>query len=146
MNCSMQLPANFCDQLSATLDVTLLEVPTNNPADIIDSTQDYIVRVDVELSSKIKKLICGEWKIQVAVEGLGTAKEFDVSQTIKMDNCNTAPDRADITIHGSDFGVASGDSGVFYIVVSVLALDPCDHKPIGIAGFCKLGPVMVFSN
>jgi hypothetical protein len=145
MKCSIQLPANFCDQLSATLDVTLLEDPSKPPVDIIDSTQDYIVRVDVELGSQIKKLICGEWKIRVAVEGLGTAKEFDVRRIIPMDNCNPAPDRTDIRIHGSDFGVAPGDSGVFYIVVSVMALNSCDHKPIGIAGFCKLGPVMVFN-
>lgn len=146
MICSIQFPASFCDQLSAALTVDLIEVPTNLPANIISTTQSYIIRVDVELVSQIKKVLCGEWKICVAVEGIGTALEFDKKATIPMDNCNPAADRCEITILGTEFGVALGDSAVFDISVAVMALDPCDHLPIGIAGFCKLDPVMVYNQ
>lgn len=145
--CVIEVPPRFCDQLNATLTVALLEEPSYAPTNIITVNQDYIVRVCVELGADIKKLLCGEWVLSVAIEGIGPAKEFKKTQIIPMDNCNPKPDCWDFRIKGSEFGVSSGGDAagdVFYIVITVVARDSCAHKPIGIAGFCKVGPVMVF--
>ena len=144
--CVVQAPQSFTDQLNAKLAVTMLEVPDRNPTNIIDTTQKYIVQVSAELGAQIKKLLTGEWCVSIAVEGIGPAKEFKLSKVIPMDNCNPAPDTVEFELPGSAFvdGQEAGCGDVYYIVVTVVGRDPCEHKPIGLAGFCKLGPVMVF--
>jgi hypothetical protein len=147
--CTIEVPSKFCDELSATMTVEVEEFPSHAPASIIKCDQEYVVRVCVELGSSIKKLLCGYWCICIAVEGIGEAREFKLCQTIPMNNCDPKPDCYEFRIKGSDFFLpgtcdptSCGD--VFYLVATVVGLDPCEKKPIGIAGFCKVGPVMVF--
>lgn len=144
--CTIEVPPSFCDELNASLGVTLLEVPAYKATNIINHNQSYVVRVAVELGARIKKLLCGEWCISVAVEGIGPAKEFRLVKVLDMNNCDPNPDTVDFELPGTMFEGEQTDhcGDVFYIVITVVARDKCEHKPIGIAGFCKLGPVMVY--
>jgi hypothetical protein len=141
----MEFPPAFRDQLSATIGVDLLESPSYAPVNIINKDGKYIVRVSVELAAVVKKLICAKWCICVAAESIGSGQEGEKCTELKMDNCNPEPDSVDIEIPGE--WLAGGDAKcgkVFYLVVTVVALDNCDSKPLGIAGFCRVGPVMVY--
>ena len=143
--CVMEFPPAFRDQMTATIGVDLLEAPDYAPVNIINKDGKYTVRVCVELAAAIKKLICGTWCICVAAESIGTGADRDKCVELPMDNCNPAPDCVDIDIPGEWLAGDSAKCGkVFYLVVTVVALDNCDKKPIGIAGFCRVGPVMVY--
>ena len=152
-HCNIQFPDGFCDQVTADMHVHLLEVPGDAPTNVIKRDQSYRVVVHVELGSQIKRMLCGEWCVSVSAEGVGTAGERKEVKTVKMNNCSDAMDEAVFDLDGSWFtpgaddtppihGKACGD--VYNLVVTVVALDPCKHEPIGIAGFCTLGPVMVY--
>lgn len=143
------------DELNAELAVELIEQPSDAPARIINRDQHYIARVTIEMDSKIKHLICGKWCISVAAEGIGKAGEGKEVVTIPMDNCNNEHDTVDIVLPSSFFAPgpdtvepkhdkAEVCGDVFKLVVTAIALDNCEGKPIGIAGFCTLGPVMVY--
>ncbi|EIJ34540.1 hypothetical protein [Thiothrix nivea] len=145
--CVMEFPPAFKDQLTATIGVDLLEAPEYAPVNIIKKGQKYVVRVCVELNAQIKKLICADWCICVAAESIGIGQEGEICETLCMDNCNPEPDCIDIEVPGEWLGEGDVKCGrVFYMVVTVVALDKCDKKPIGIAGFCRVGPVMVFGD
>lgn len=146
--CVIEVPPSITTQLNATITATLLEVPAFEPSNIINHDQEYVVRVCMELGSSIKRILCGEWCVNLGVESCGPAKEFRLSQVILMDNCNDAPDCVEFRIRGRDFENADSNhcGDLFQFCVTVIARDACanSHKPIGIAGFCKLGPVMVY--
>ena len=143
--CTMEFPPAFQDQLTATIGVDLLEEPSHAPVNIIHKNGKYIVRVCVELAAAIKKLICGKWCICVAAESIGSGMEGEKCIELKMDNCNPDADCVDIEIPGEWLAEDGAKCGkVFHLVVTVVALDNCESKPIGIAGFCRVGPVMVY--
>jgi hypothetical protein len=145
--CTVEVPERICTQLRAKLTATLLEVPAHTPTNVINVNQAYVVRVCVELGSEILKLLCGEWCISVAVESCGASPDFKLTKVISMDNCTPGPDCWDFRIDGRDFGLTPEECGnVFHFCITVVARDSCEHRPIGIAGFCKLGPVMVYSG
>lgn len=144
--CVIEVPPTICTQLNVTLTASLLEVPSYSPSNIINVNQSYVVRVCAELGSDIQRILCGWWCFSVAVESCGPSPDLKWTKQIKMDNCTPGPDCVDFTINGSDFGVKPEECGnVFNFCVTMVALDNCDKKPIGIAGFCTLGPVMVYS-
>lgn len=146
--CIMEFPPTFTDQLKASINVDLLEQPSYEPAAVIKKGQKYIVRVSMEMAAAIKKLICADWCVCVAAESIGAGTEGQVCETLSMDNCNPAADTVEIAITGDWL---AGDNPakcgqVSYLVVTVVALDKCEGEPLGIAGFCKVGPVMVYSG
>ncbi len=146
--CSVEIPNRFCDQLGATLTVSLTELPSHLPTNIISCDQSYEIKVCMELTAVFKKIFCGYWCVNLAAESCGPGKEWSAgSQVIKMDNCDPQTDDCvTFIVKGSDLieCPSTGCGEVFYFCVTMVALDPCDKKPIGIAGFCKLGPVMVY--
>ncbi len=148
-HCPMQLPDGFCDQLDAHMHVHLTEVPNDAPVNVIDRTQSYRVTVHIELSAQMKRLICGTWCISVACEGAGTAGEKNVTKQMEMNNCDDGMDECVFDLPG-DWFTPSGDGkegcgDVYNLTVTAIALDKCEGKPLGIAGFCTLGPVMVYN-
>lgn len=144
--CSIEIPPRFCDQLGATMNVSLSELPSYLPTNIINHNQSYQLKVCLELSAAFKKIFCGKWCINVAVERCGPGPDFMRTKTIDMDNCNPQEDCVTFTINGRDFETANSNhcGEVFHFCITAVALDPCEGAPIGIAGFCKLGPVMVY--
>lgn len=146
--CSIEFPPAFCDAFKTSyFGAKLYEDPAYAETNIINTSQNYVVEVCIELESRIKKLICGKWCVSVHVESVGKGPEFDRNVVIDMNNCDPNPDCIKIKLSGSDFHAEGGEGHcghVSYIAVTVLALDHCDSKPIGIAGFCRLGPVMVY--
>lgn len=143
--CTVEVPKAFCDALTATMTVDLLEVPSHAPTNVINREQSYEVTVSVELGALVKRLICGEWCISIAAEGIGPAGEPKQTQVIPMTNCDDEPEKAVFKLNGTWFGGGGEGCGdVYYLVATVIARDSCEHKPIGIAGFCKIGPVMVY--
>ena len=151
--CSIQVPDTFCDQLAADMHVHLYEVPSDAPTNVIDRSQSYRVVVHIEMSAQIKKLICGKWCVSISAEGIGTAGERKDVKIIDMNNCSDEMDEAVFNLDGSWFTPGSDDTppvatkscgDVYNLVVTVVALDSCEQKPMGIAGFCTIGPVMVF--
>lgn len=146
--CSIEFPPAFCDALKAShFSAKLYEVPAYAETNIISTDQSYVVKVCIELDAKIKTLLCTKWCVSVHVESVGKGPEFDKNVVIDADHCDPSPDCVEIEIKGSEFHTEGGDGHcghVSYIAVTVLGLDRCTGKPIGIAGFCRLGPVMVY--
>lgn len=143
--CTVEVPRRFCDALTATMSVDLFELPSHEPTTVINRDQKYLVEVCVELGAAIKKLLCGKWCVSVAAEGVGPASEKKMTKIIPMNNCDPKPDCVTFDLPGEWFEGGGGVCGdVYYLVVTVVALDSCEDKPIGIAGYCKIGPVMVY--
>ncbi len=152
-HCSIQLPDGFCDQISADMHVHLYEIPGDSPVNVIKRDQSYRVVVHIELSAQLKRLLCGQWCVSVMAEGAGTAGERKDVKRVRMNNCSDAMDEVVFNLDGSWFTPGSDNTGpvaeggcgdVFNLTVTAIALDGCEGEPIGIAGFCTLGPVMVY--
>ncbi len=151
--CSIQFPDGFNEQLSAKMHVHLLEQPSDQPTNVINRDQRYRVVVHIELSAQMKRMLCGEWCVSVSAEGIGTAGEHKDVKNVKMGNCSDQWDEVTFDLDGDWFTPGADDTApitnkacgdVYNLVVTAVGLDPCKHEPIGIAGFCTLGPVMVF--
>ena len=146
--CLVQIPDSLIADLNAKATATLLEVPANNPTNIISHDQKYVVRVCLDFQSKWKKIICAEWCINLGVEGCGSAKEFGRTAVIKLDPCKTTPDCYDFEIDGKDFESANSNhcGEVFSFCLSGILRDSCpgSNLPLGVAFMCNLGPVMVY--
>ena len=141
----IETPAAFCDQLSVIeFSADIFEVPSHSPTNVLSKDSQYVVEVSIELGAKIKRLISGEWCISVAAESIGPGSEKRMTKVIAMDNCDPSPDRARFNLPNDWFDAPGDHCGqVYYLVVTVVARDSCKHEPIGIAGFSRLGPVMV---
>lgn len=151
--CSIQLPDGFCDQLSADMHVHLLEIPGDETTNVIRRDQSYRVVVHIELSAVMKRLLCGYWCVSIMAEGAGTAGERKDVKQVEMNNCEDSMDTISFDLSGAWFTPGVDDTGreskgpcgdVFNLTVTAIALDKCNKEPIGIAGFCTLGPVMVY--
>ena len=146
--CVIEAPASFREQLTMKLNVELYDTSGQNPVDIIQRGQAYKVIVDVELGANIKRLLCGKWCVCVSAESIGPGGEPRVCTKIPMDNCNPKADRAIIDLPSTWFEQdqqIEGCGTVYELVVTVAAYDKCEKPlPIGLVGFCKLGPVAVY--
>lgn len=150
--CSIEIPPIFCDQLKAAMSVEVFENGPNaqEPTNIIRCEQSYDVKVCLEVSALFKRLYCGKWCIKIGVETCGAGVEFDLPvKYIDMTNCDITPDCVTFRVDGSelcrDWDIDRECGKVFHLCVTAVALDSCsDPKPLGIAGFCKAGPFMVY--
>lgn len=147
-HCLIEIPSAILNQFTASMHVDLLEVPAFDPTTIIHHDQSYVLRVCLDFNSPLKNIICAEFCINVGVEGCGAAKEFSVKGVIiDVDPCKPGPYCVDIKIAGTEFELPDGNhcGEVFNFCITAILRDKCDaHLPIGIAGMCSVGPVMVY--
>jgi hypothetical protein len=148
----IETPLAFTEQFKfATFDAELYEMPQRSATRILTPGSKYVVEVSVELGAKLKCLLCGEWCVSVAAESIGPGFEGIVQRVFPMDNVDPQADKISIELPFEWFneGHKSPDcrecGTVFELVCTVVAQDRC-HKPIGLAGFARLGKVMIPSS
>lgn len=145
---SMETPAAFTDQLKMIhFDAELYEEPAHQATNILTPGSKYVVEVSMELGAKIKCLLCGEWCVSVAAETFGPGRDRRVTKTVPMNNCDPSPDKVRFDLPADWFDDKNDDAcaELYSLAVTVVALDSCHHKPIGIAGFAKLGNVLTYA-
>jgi hypothetical protein len=146
---SMETPAAFVDQLKVVkFDVQLFELPARSATNILTPGSKYLCEVQVELGAKIKPLLAGEWCVSLLAESVGPGEDKRMSKVIPMDNCSCDPDKVSFEISESWLDGNCGPDGcgdVYSLACTVVARDRCNHRPIGIAGFAKLGDVMTYA-
>ncbi len=145
-HCSIEVPEGFCDQLGGHLNAYITEVGGDTPTNILSEGASYEVVVSLELTAITKRMICGHWCVCVAAESIGPLAEPKTCQSKDMTNCDDAPEVVRFRLPEGWFGSAEGAQcgDVFNLSVTAVAYDNCEPpRPLGIAGFCTLGPVMV---
>ncbi len=146
--CVVEVPPSFIEQLQATMEVTFYEVPSHTPVTIIDCNQKYVIEVCMTLTAVFRSLYCGKWCINISVENCGPAADFYLGpKYIEMTPCPRPGDRDCVTFElpGSIFKTDVETCGqVIHLCITAMALDSCKPpKPIGICGYCEVGPLMV---
>jgi hypothetical protein len=149
----IETPHAFIEQLKlAAFDVELYEMPHRSATRILTPGSKYVVEIAVELGAKLKSMFCGEWCVTVAAESIGPGVERSIQKIFAMNNCDTRPDKISIDLpsdwfdEGHENPACKTCGTVYNLVATVVAQDSCRHHPIGIAGFAKLGDVMVYSK
>lgn len=144
-NCPIEVPAAILNQMGGTINATLVEKDGQLPTNILTPGGTYEVHVTVELTSTLKRLICGSWCICVAAESVGNAGEPRkcIDPPLEMTNCDDEPETAIIELPEDWFQGNEDICGDAYnLTVTVVAKNQCGES-MGICGFCELGPVMV---
>ena len=148
----IETPAAFVEQFKmATFDVELYEMPHRSATRILTPGSKYVVEVSVELGAKLKCLLCGEWCVSIAAESIGPGPEGVVQRVFPMDNVDSRADVIRIELPYKWFNEAQKNEDcrecgtMFDLVCTVIAQDKC-HKPIGLAGFARLGQVLIPSS
>ena len=143
-HCNIEIPSSIVNQLTGTINAYLTEDGGNDPVNVLSKGAHYDVVVEVELNAALKRLICGSWCICVAAESVGNAGEpRTCADPLLMTNCDDEPEVARVSLPEDWFaGNEDACGDVFNLAVTVVAKNQCD-EPMGIAGFCELGPVMV---
>lgn len=142
-NCVIEVPKSLCDVPGGTIDAFITEVGGKDPVTILTKGAHYELHVSVELTSTLKRMICGHWCICVASESIGDAQEKRECQRVDMTNCTPGPDKVIFNLDEAWFGGNEDDCGdVFKLAITAAAYNQCNDA-MGLCGFCTFGPVMV---
>ncbi|MGV6859542.1 MAG: hypothetical protein ACWA5X_11280 [bacterium] len=145
-HCPIEVPSSIVEQLGGTIHADIYEDGGKTPTNILTPGAHYDVVVSVELTAQLKRFMCGHWCICVASESIGPASEKRKCVSLEMTNCDDEEESVTIPLPEDWFGQGDDNDGpcgdVFNLAVTVVGYNKCED-PIGIAGFCQLGPVMI---
>ncbi|RZS53402.1 hypothetical protein [Sphaerotilus mobilis] len=145
---TIESPATVCNKLQfQSFNVQLFEEPAHEATSILTPGSRYKVVIKVELSAKLKRILCGKWCVSVIAERIGAGADKEKHVVVPMNNCDDAADTivVELTEDWLDKDGEGPCGNIYSLYVAVVALDNCHSKPVGLAGFARLGDVFTFS-
>lgn len=136
--------------ITGTLKGTIVEIPTNAPGNVIPSTSSW--RVDTSwFLTPPGKIVGGTWRVQVIVEGLGSAPEGETVQQVVAIDGRTTPPGPDYTSSftfspAQNNALLQGKDSVLLQVTVALTYRAPNGSAGPFAAFLDLGLVELFKN
>jgi hypothetical protein len=145
---TVETPAPVVNKLHfQRFDVQLFEEPAHEATTILTPGSKYQVVIRVELGAKLKRILCGKWCVSVIAERIGAGADKEKHVVVPMGNCDDVADTItiDLTEDWLDKDGEGPCGNLYSLYVVVVALDNCHSKPVGLAGFARVGDVLTFA-
>ena len=129
---------------SGTFDAVLKDPQGNpaGPANVIQVSDQWSVDCTWQVNGIIA-LFSGTWRIQVLLEGLGAAPEFQRTETVPMVANQTTPYTRSVIFPSGSINLAGQDSLSFH-VTAVLTARTGANAPLPVAAMADLGVVQIY--
>ncbi|MDP4301078.1 hypothetical protein [Leptothrix discophora] len=145
---TVESPAPVTNRLTfSRFDVQLYEEPAHEATAILTPGSRYQVVIKLDIGSRLKNILCGKWCVSVIAERIGAGADKEKHVVVPMNNCDGKDDVITIDLP-EDWLDKDGEGpcgNIYSLYVVVVALDNCNSKPVGLAGFTRLGDVFTFS-
>jgi hypothetical protein len=137
----------FAPDITGELSAVIVEVPSNQPTNVIPSTSTW--QIDCTwLLEPPGSIVGGSWRLQAVVEGLGSAVELETAPLVVAIDGRVRPAtyNQSIVFPAPQTALLGAQDSVLLKVGVALTYRTLANKPGPLAAFLDLGVLQVFAN